>query len=96
MGKSEKKDAAAAGGGAGGADKGHELSVAFKKDTQFKDWYPDVIKKSELIEYYEISGCYILRPSAFFLWEQIQYYVDGAIKAMGVQNAYFPLFVSKK
>lgn len=25
--------------------KKHELSVAFKKDTDFADWYPDVIKK---------------------------------------------------
>ena len=42
----------------------HELAVHFDKIKQFAEWYPDVIKKSELIEYYEISGCYILRPYA--------------------------------
>jgi prolyl-tRNA synthetase len=24
-----------------------------------------------MIDYYDISGCYILRPRAYFIWEQI-------------------------
>lgn len=31
-----------------------------------------VITKSEMIEYYDVSGCYILRPWSFFIWEVIQ------------------------
>lgn len=50
---------------------------------------------SEMIDYYDISGCYILRPWAFSIWETIQAFFDKNIKALGVQNAYFPLFVSK-
>lgn len=50
----------------------HKLAVEFKKDKNFSMWYSQTITKSELIEYYEISGCYILRPPAFFIWEQIQ------------------------
>uniref|UniRef100_A0A1I8II99 proline--tRNA ligase n=2 Tax=Macrostomum lignano TaxID=282301 RepID=A0A1I8II99_9PLAT len=53
-----------------------------------------VITKSELIEYYDISGCYILRPWAYSIWEMVQRYVDDRIKGMGVQNVYFPMFVS--
>lgn len=83
----------------GGAEKDgggkHELSILKDKESEFAEWYPEVIKKAELIEYYDISGCYILRPGAFFMWEQIQGFVDKAIKKMGVKNAYFPLFVSK-
>ncbi|CAD7927373.1 unnamed protein product [Amoebophrya sp. A120] len=74
---------------------GHELSILKDKETDFAEWYPEVIKKGELIEYYEISGCYILRPYAFFMWEQIQAFIDSHIKKLGVQNSYFPLFVSK-
>ena len=48
-----------------------------------------------MIEYYDISGCYILRPWAFAIWEFIQAFFDGEIKRLGVQNAYFPLFVAK-
>lgn len=61
----------------------------------FSEWYTQVITMSELIDYYDISGCYILRPWAYSIWEQIQGFFDGSIKQLGVQNAYFPVFVSK-
>lgn len=53
-----------------------------------------VITKSELIEYYDVSGCYILRPWAFSIWESIKEFFDSEIKALGVENCYFPIFVS--
>ena len=54
-----------------------------------------VIVKSEMIEFYDISGCYILRPWAFHLWEAITEFFDARIKKLGVQNCYFPMFVSQ-
>ncbi len=53
-----------------------------------------VVRKGELIENYDVSGCYILRPWAYFIWEQIKAFVDAEISELGVQNCYFPLFVS--
>jgi bifunctional glutamyl/prolyl-tRNA synthetase len=47
-------------------------------------WYSQVITKSELIEYYDISGCYILRPASFYIWEQITQFFDARIKKLGV------------
>ncbi|OXB69985.1 UNVERIFIED_CONTAM: hypothetical protein H355_006228 [Colinus virginianus] len=44
-----------------------------------------------MIEYYDVSGCYIMRPWSFFIWEKVQQFFDSAIKAMDVQNAYFPI-----
>ena len=58
-------------------------------------WYKQVITKAEMIEYYDISGCYILRPWSYSIWESIQTYFDAEIKKLGVKNAYFPVFVSK-
>jgi prolyl-tRNA synthetase len=49
-----------------------------------------------LIEYYDISGCYILRPWAYSIWDKIQKFFDNLIQDNGVENAYFPMFVSKK
>jgi prolyl-tRNA synthetase len=72
------------------------LSVQYKKFENFSDWYSDVIIKSEMIEYYDISGCYILRPWSYQIWEMIQKFFDEKIKELGVENAYFPLFVSYK
>ena len=48
-----------------------------------------------MIEYYEISGCYILRPNAYYVWEKIQGCLDVLFKSVGVQNCYFPMFVTE-
>eukprot|EP00461_Guttulinopsis_vulgaris_P010564 UN10640 len=52
--------------------------------------------KSELIDYYDISGCYILRPWAYEIWEHVQKFLDTEFKKLGVKNSYFPMFVPKK
>ncbi len=72
------------------------LGIKNKKEENFSDWYSECITKSEMIDYYDISGCYILRPWSFEIWEKIQEYFDAKIKAIGVKNYNFPLFVSKK
>lgn len=53
-----------------------------------------VVIKAELIEYHDVSGCYVLRPWAYSIWEFIQTFFDKEIKKLGVRNAYFPIFVS--
>ncbi|KAH7960310.1 hypothetical protein HPB49_018601 [Dermacentor silvarum] len=53
-----------------------------------------VITKAEMIEYYDVSGCYILCPWAYSIWENIKEFLDSRIKVIGVQNCYFPMFVS--
>ncbi len=70
--------------------------IEAKKSEDFPTWYTQVITQSEMIEYYDVSGCYILRPWSFFIWEQIRDFFDKEIKKLGVENAYFPLFVSKR
>jgi prolyl-tRNA synthetase family I len=72
----------------------HQLGIEYTKEQNFSKWYQQVITKSELIEYYEISGCYILRPLAYYVWESIQNYLDPRFKKNGVSNCYFPMFVS--
>lgn len=65
-----------------------------KKEDNLSDWYSQVITKAELIEYYDVSGCYVLRPLAFGVWERIHAWFDGEIKKIGFENCYFPMFVS--
>jgi prolyl-tRNA synthetase family I len=48
-----------------------------------------------MIEYYEISGCYILRPWSFSIWERITSFLDPKFKEQDVQNCYFPMFVTE-
>lgn len=48
------------------------LALQWKKEENFPMWYSDVIVLSEMISYYDISGCYILRPWSYKMWELIQ------------------------
>lgn len=88
------------GGAQGGAKKEVKkesgLGLAFKKDENFGEWYSDVVVRGEMIEYYDVSGCYILRPWSYSIWESIKDFFDKEIKKMGIENTYFPLFVSEK
>ncbi|KAF5892564.1 bifunctional glutamate/proline--tRNA ligase isoform X2 [Clarias magur] len=86
------------GGGAGdgqGPKKQTRLGLEAKKEENLADWYSQVITKSEMIEYYDVSGCYVLRPWAFAIWESIKEFFDREIKKLGVENCYFPMFVSQ-
>ncbi|GFU46023.1 hypothetical protein NPIL_628681 [Nephila pilipes] len=70
------------------------LGLEVKKEENLAEWYSQVLTKGEMIEYYDVSGCYILRPWAFSVWEAIQKFFDTGIKELGVTNCYFPMFVS--
>ncbi|CAF2042582.1 unnamed protein product [Rotaria magnacalcarata] len=92
----EKKHENEQNAGAAGTDskKLTKLGIECTKEENLAEWYGQVVRKGELIENYDVSGCYILRPWAYFLWEQIKAFVDAEISELGVQNCYFPLFVS--
>ncbi|CAN1309611.1 Proline--tRNA ligase, cytoplasmic [Linum perenne] len=96
----KKKEAKKATGVVHGAGKKKEvkketgLGLTFKKDENFGEWYSEVVVHGEMIEYYDISGCYILRPWAMSIWETMQVFFDAEIKKMKIKNCYFPLFVS--
>lgn len=62
-------------------------------DVDFAQWYTDVVKKAELIEYSSIRGCMILRPLGYAIWENIQKQLDADFKATGVENVYMPMFI---
>ena len=70
-----------------------ELGITVSKNKDFSDWYTQVIQKAELIEYSPVSGCMVLRPYAYAIWETVQDFMDKEIKKMGVQNAYFPMLI---
>lgn len=72
------------------------IGITVDKSLDFPGWYQQVLTKGEMLDYYDVSGCYILRPSAQSIWEEIQHYFDKKIKKMGVRTAYFPMFVSSK
>lgn len=59
----------------------------------FAQWYTDVVKKAELIDYSSVRGCMIFRPNGYALWENIQKNLDARFKETGVENVYMPMFI---
>ena len=57
-------------------------------DVDFAQWYTDVVKKAELIEYSSVKGCMVIKPAGYAIWEKIQAEVDRRFKATGVENVY--------
>ncbi|EJD05389.1 prolyl-tRNA synthetase [Fomitiporia mediterranea MF3/22] len=73
-----------------------QIAVGVKKEVDFASWYTNVLVKADMLDYYSVSGCYILKPWSYSIWEVIQEWFNARIKEMGVENAYFPMFVSQK
>ncbi len=67
--------------------------ITVKRDEDFSEWYTQLITKAELIEYSPVSGCYILRPRAYHIWEKAKAHFNKLITDDGVENSYFPLFI---
>jgi len=79
----------------GGLKKQTRLCIEVKKEENLSDWYSQVLLKSEMMDYYGVSGCYILRPWSFEIWEAIHEWFNSEQKKLGVKNCYFPIFVSR-
>lgn len=62
-------------------------------DDDFAQWYTDVVKKADLIDYSSVKGCMIIRPYGYAIWENIQKILDGRFKETGHENVYMPLFI---
>jgi len=70
--------------------------LTMKKDEEFGEWFSQLITKAELIEYTDVSGCYVFRPNSYFIWEQVQQYMNKRFQPLGVKNCYFPLFIPER
>lgn len=68
-----------------------EAITPMEKD--FAQWYTDVVKKAELVNYSSVKGCMILRPAGYAIWENIMHQLDERFKATGVENVGMPLFI---
>lgn len=59
----------------------------------FAQWYTDIVKKAELVDYSSVKGCMIIRPYGYAIWENIQQSLDKRLKETGHENVYMPMFI---
>ena len=62
-------------------------------EIDFAQWYTDVCKKAELIDYSSIKGVFVYRPYGYAIWENIQNIMDAEFKKQGVENVYMPMLI---
>ena len=62
-------------------------------EEDFAQWYTDIVKKADLIDYSSVRGCMILRPYGYAIWELIQKELDRRFKETGHENVYMPMLI---
>ncbi|KAJ9194042.1 hypothetical protein DTO166G4_4275 [Paecilomyces variotii] len=73
------------------------IGITVSKAENFPLWYQELVLKAELVEYYsEISGFYILRPPAMYIWNAIRKFFQEKIEDMGIEETNFPMFLSSR
>ena len=48
------------------------IGVGVDKELDFAGWYQQVLTKGDLIDYYDVQGCYVLKPGSWGIWEKVQ------------------------
>ena len=51
-----------------------------RQEDDFAQWYTDVCRKAELMDYSSVKGFIIYRPYGYAIWEEIQHYLDRRFK----------------
>ena len=62
-------------------------------ESDFPQWYSDVVLKTKLVDYGPVKGTMVIRPYGYAIWENIQKELDKRFKETGHENAYFPLLI---
>ena len=62
-------------------------------EVDFAQWYTDICRKAELVEYSSVKGFTILRPYGYAIWENIQRIMDGMFKKTGHVNVAMPVLI---
>ena len=63
------------------------------RDENFAQWYTDVVKKADLVDYSSVKGSMIIRPYGYAIWENMVNVLDKMFKEHGVQNLQMPMFI---
>ncbi len=62
-------------------------------EVDFAQWFTDVCKKAELIDYSSIKGMFIYRPYGYAIWENIMHEMDKRFKETGHENVMMPMLI---
>ena len=64
-----------------------------QKAVDLSKWYLVVIEQVKLADYAPVKGCMVFRPQAYAIWENLTKAINNEFALLGIENAYFPLFI---
>ena len=70
-----------------------QVDAITARDVDFAQWFTDVCKKAELIDYSSVKGMFIYRPYGYAIWENMQKELDRQFKATGHENVAMPMLI---
>ena len=70
-----------------------EIKDITSRDTDFAQWYTDVVKKAGLVDYSSVKGSMIICPYGYAIWENMQKILDEMFKETGHENVQMPMFI---
>ncbi|MGI6688124.1 MAG: proline--tRNA ligase [Christensenellales bacterium] len=63
------------------------------RDENFSQWYTDVVRMADLMDYTPVRGCIAMKPYGNRIWELIQAELDRRFKETGHENVSMPMLI---
>ncbi len=70
-----------------------KTAITPTRAENFSEWYQNLITAADLAENAPVRGCMTVKPYGWAIWDLMRDEMDRRIKAVGVQNANFPLLI---
>ena len=64
-----------------------------KRDVDFAQWYTDICRVADLVDYSSMKGSMIIRPYGYAIWENMVAILDREFKKSGHVNVQMPMFI---
>ncbi len=63
------------------------------REENFSQWYTDVVRMAELMDYTPVRGCMALKPYGNRIWELIREELDRRFRETGHENVSMPMLI---
>ena len=67
-------------------------SLSIPKKNDFAEWYKHILVEGNFIRYYDVSGCYVMLPYSYSIWENIKQYLNIEFKKKMLKTHTFLYF----
>ncbi len=70
-----------------------DIGITVSKDTDFSEWYTQVVLKAKLADYAPVKGLIVLRPDGYSIWESLRSTFDEKFSENGIRNGFLPILI---